>query len=184
MYSKSLLLFVAAVVGLGCASAVRVSQDYDTQFSFADFQTYGWIQESGMAQDEQGVRYPLIEQRIHDAVDRTLASKGYRKVDANDADFIVAFHAGAEDKLDVYSTYDYYGYGWRRGFATETTNVRQYTEGTLLIDVIAMSTRELVWRGVGTKAVSSDRDPEKVTQRINEGVADILAQFPPQPEAD
>lgn len=183
MYPKALSLFVAALVSLGCASAVRVSQDYDTQFSFADLQTYGWIQESGMARDEQGVRYPLIEQRIHDAVDRTLASKGYRRVDANDADFVVAFHAGAEDKLDVYSTYDYYGYGWRRGYAIETTNVREYTEGTLLIDVIATSTRELVWRGVGTKSLSSDRDPEKVTQRINEAVADILAEFPPQPEA-
>ncbi|MCK5439186.1 MAG: DUF4136 domain-containing protein [Gemmatimonadetes bacterium] len=183
MRLKSLSLIIAASLGFGCASAVRVSQDYDTQFSFADLQTYGWIQESGMARDEQGVRYPLIEQRIQDAVDRTLASKGYRKVNANDADFVVAFHAGTEDKLDVYSTYDYYGYGWRRGFATQTTNVRQYTEGTLLIDVIATSTRELVWRGVGSKSLSSDRDPEKVTQRINEAVADILAEFPPQPEA-
>jgi hypothetical protein len=182
MYSKTLSLFVAAVVGLGCASAVRVSQDYDTQFSFAELQTYGWIQESGMARDQQGVRYPLIEQRIRDAVDRALASKGYRKVNASDADFIVAFHAGAEEKLDVYSTYDYYGYGWRTGYVTETTNVRQYTEGTLMIDVIAMSTRNLIWRGVGTKSLSSDRDPEKVTQRINEAVADILAEFPPQPE--
>lgn len=177
-FSLPTLLGVTAL--LACAASVRVSQDYDPAFSFADLQTYGWIQESSMARDKSGVRYPLVESRIQDAVDRELAAKGYRKADADQADFLVAFHAAAQEKLDVFTTYDYYGYGWRGGFVAPRTTVTQYTEGTLILDIIDRALEQLIWRGIGTQMVSSDQDPEKLTERINEGVRAILADFPPQ----
>jgi hypothetical protein len=59
------------------------------------------------------------------------------------------------------------------------TRVEQYEEGTLVIDFVDSPARRLVWRGAGTRRLSRDPQPDRLTQRVNEAVDDILAQFPP-----
>jgi hypothetical protein len=174
-------LFLAATLalaaGLGCASSLDVQRDYDPQYSFSGLRTYAWVEQTGGFQGEAGVGNQLIDRRIHEAVDRALAAKGYQQ-SSSDPDFIVAYHAAAEDKLDVYTTYDYYGYGygWRAG--VPRTEVREFTEGTIVIDVVDPSLKQLVWRGTGTGVVRGG-EPDEVSRRIDEAVAQVLADFPP-----
>lgn len=173
-----------AIVALiaACATSPSIDIDYDRGFSFIGLETYAWLPEAGRAQAEGGPRNPLIEQRIVRAVDSELAARGYRQVEADEADFLVSFLGGTQERMDVYRTYDYYrpyGYRWGGWVAVPETNVRHYTEGTLLIDVIDRESQHLVWRGTATGTVR-DLDPDEMTARINEAVADILAEFPPQ----
>ena len=70
------------------------------------------------------------------------------------------------------------GAGWGGVGWTETV-VDQYEEGTLVIDLIDVAERRLVWRGSGTRRLSRDPQPDRLTQRVNEAVDEILAQFPP-----
>ena len=56
-------------------------------------------------------------------------------------------------------------------------NVRQYTEGTLILDFIDPGSDQLVWRGWYSDAVGEGEISEK---KINTAVKHILEKFPPQ----
>ena len=104
-------------------------------------------------------------------------------------DFYVNYHLSTEQRLDVrIMNTGYaggpYGRGWGGagwgGVGWTETRVDQYEEGTLVIDFLDASDRRLVWRGTGTRRLSRDLQPERVTKRVNEAVDEILAQFPPK----
>jgi hypothetical protein len=54
----------------------------------------------------------------------------------------------------------------------------EYTEGTLIVDLVTPANNELVWRGniVGTLADSK----EKNLQVAQEGIAKAFAEYPPK----
>lgn len=121
---------------------------------------------------------------VRAAVESTLLAKGYQK-DETSPDFLVGYHLSLDKKLDVSTVNTHYGYagygvGGRWGtFGFPETRVREYEQGTLIIDVVEASAHKLVWRGSGTRRVSRNPSPEQVTERVNAAVAEILAKFPP-----
>ena len=63
------------------------------------------------------------------------------------------------------------------------SQIRTYEQGTLLIDVVDVvdvASDKLVWRGVSSQALPDLSNSQALTDRINDTVAAILAQFPPQ----
>ena len=107
-------------------------------------------------------------------MEHELAAKGYQKQAAGQPDFLIAYHANVRDKIDV-DTYGYrYGrYGRRIG--TYTT-VRQYQQGTLVIDLVDANSKELFWRGWAKGEVNDAVSKEK----IDDTVAKILDKYPPE----
>jgi hypothetical protein len=172
---KPMLTAILAIVALGCAS-VQSHGDYDPGYDFAGLQTWDWMPEPGETRGVTGQRNPLIERRIQDAVTRELSAKGYRHAPGESVDFRVAYHASAEEKIDVSTTYDRYGYRWRTPVVY--TDVREYTEGTIIVDVVDGTRDELVWRGTAVGVVRGG-DPEDITDRINNAINDVLKDFPP-----
>jgi hypothetical protein len=75
----------------------------------------------------------------------------------------------------------FYGrrWGFGTGFSTTQVNTTNYTEGTLVINLVDAAKQELVWMGSGTATVT-----EKSIQqdKIEAAVAKILARFPPAPK--
>jgi len=107
-------------------------------------------------------------------------AKGYT-LTSESPSFAVAYYASAQKKLDVTDWdygYQYWGYHrfWRGydGYPVET--VQQYTEGTVIVDVIDPATKELLWRGQGKADVS--RDPAAYTAELAKTVQAIVAKFP------
>ena len=108
-----------------------------------------------------------------------MAARGLAPSNAQ-PDLEVVYHVGAQDKIQVtdwgyrYSDY-YWGYGGRQ------IDVYQYTEGTLVIDLVDAATDNLVWRGSGSGVVDqTQRTPEEMQARMNDIVAKIMKSFPPQ----
>ncbi len=101
-------------------------------------------------------------------------------------DFVVAYYASAKNKLDV--TYWNYGYPfyprwWRGpgvGWGPYDETVVQYTEGTVIIDVLDPTTKELLWRGQGIAHVSDDEG--RYEQDLWNTVTAILEKFPGAPK--
>lgn len=174
---KGMILVAVGMGVLGCAS-VQTQGDYDTNYDFGSLRTWDWMPEPGTSQGTTGRPNPMVERRIEEAIERELAGKGYQRVQDGNPDFRVAFFASAQDKLDVSTTYDYYGYRWRT-VAVPRTDVREYTEGTLIVDIVDGSLNDLVWRGTGTGTLRN-ASPEESTQRINDAVRDVLEDFPPR----
>jgi len=171
-------IIITAVIFLAGCSTISVNQDYDQAYDFSKLKTYGFIpitEEAGIDQ--------LNATRLGDAIKNELNTKGYT-LDEN-ADFGIALFFTKDTKTSIQSTgYGYgYGYGYRGyGGMGGSTYVTQYDQGTLVIDFVDMAKQELVWRGVGTGALSNSPSVEERTENINNAVAQILAQFPPTKE--
>ena len=177
------LLMLCALV-LAC-SGIKVDSDYDPSADFTQLRTWSWLPDAGKSDDPR-LDSGLLDSRIRAAVKSELDAKGYALATSGTPDFQVAYHVSVEGKLDVDTVYrDYprggygragrYGGGW--GYAE--TRVREYDEGTLLIDVLQSGTGALLWRGSGVATVRQESTPDKRTKRINAAVKKILARFPP-----
>ncbi|NIA31356.1 MAG: DUF4136 domain-containing protein [Actinobacteria bacterium] len=178
------LLLILAVLAMSCSS-ISVKHDYDKEANFAVLKTFDWIAQPGNAfgnVDAARARNDLLDSRIKNAVNSQLAAKGYRQDSAN-PDFLIAYHTGLKDKVNVssygYGYYPrgrYYG-GW--GGTGNYVDVHQYEEGTLILDFIGAQDKQLIWRGAATKALESKPTPEKIEKNINKVISKILYKFPP-----
>jgi hypothetical protein len=158
-------LVILALLFFGCASSVEVTSDYDNQYDFGKLRTFGFLpipESAGLNQ--------LDADRVSDAVTAELTPKGYGF--SRDADFAVVMHFGKHERTDIES----WGYSWGGAAGVD---LYQYQEGTLVLDLVDMETRQLIWRGSGTGVLSSDPGTQERTQNINVAVKRILAQFPP-----
>lgn len=171
---------LALLLALGVAcSSVRVSVDYDPETDFSPYRTYAWFGVSQRPTGDYRVDNPLLDSRIHSAIDRELAARGYQLVEDRTPDLLVAYQLAINEKLDVYTidrTYiGRYGYV----VSVPETRVSQYDEGTLVIDIADARQKKLVWRGVGSGRVEQYPTPEETTRKVDETVAQILSRFPP-----
>ena len=55
--------------------------------------------------------------------------------------------------------------------------VSEYTQGSVIVDVIDPKTMELIWRGQGVATVSDD--PATYNKELDKSVSKILNSFPP-----
>ncbi|MGV3461230.1 MAG: DUF4136 domain-containing protein [Flavobacterium sp.] len=171
------VLFIAAVAA--SCSSVHVSSDYDEQANFATYKTYGFFKDGIDKADISD----LDKKRIMRAIDDEFAKKGYTKSDKPDLLVNIFTKSRKEVNVGGFNSGWGWGYGWGWGggpwgWGGNYTSVRTETEGTLYIDLVDPSKQELVWQGVGTGVLTQGRD--KKQQLINEFVAKILAQFPPE----
>jgi hypothetical protein len=175
---------LAWTLALSACSGVRVTTDFDPSADFTKVRTYAWLDEQSGVQGDRPDVTSLLDRRVRRAVDAELQRKGLAPVGQSEADVLVTYHLGVETKLDVNTINTGYGYGrypYRGGIATQTT-VTEYQEGTLLIDVIAPKSKQLIWRGSGQSRLRRSSTPEQREQRIDEAVAQILESFPPRAE--
>lgn len=173
------VLFIAAIAA--SCSSIRVSSDYDDRADFTAYKTYGFFKDGIDKADISD----LDKKRIMRAIDDEFTKKGYTKSDK--PDLLVNFFTKSRKEVNIgnYNNGWGWGYGWGWGggpwgwgWGGNYTSVRTDTEGTLYIDLVDPNKQELVWQGVGTGLLTQDRD--KKQQLINEFVAKILTQFPPE----
>ena len=174
------LLTAAALAG-GC-STMQLSSDYDPSVDFSRLGSYDWLPDPRPPTGDPRLDSSLLEARVRSAVETQLAARGYAKVSADQADFLVTYHVALESKLDVDTIYRSYGYGWGRGYGPVAydTVVREYEQGTLLLDFVDPETRNLIWRGSASAEITPDSTPEKSQERANTAVARMLERFPPR----
>ena len=166
---------------LGCSS-VSIKHDYDKDANFAAYKTYAWL---AVPTDAAGSvkaaleRNSLLDKRIKEAVNNQMAAKGYTP-DANNPDFVLLYHTGAEDKINVTDWgYGYGAYGYGGWYGGGGVDVHQYKEGTLILDVIDSKVKQLVWRGYATAALDPGAPIEKRERRLNDVITQMLVKFPP-----
>jgi len=178
---------VLAVVMVAC-STVRTNYDFDSSVDFGGWRTYAWYPVEEPPTGNPRIDNPLVHERIEAAIGNTLVLRGYTEAGDGEPDFYVNYHLSTEQKLDVQTMDRGYGvgrgrawrgYGWG-GVGWTETRVEQYDEGALIIDFLDFSSRKLSWRGSGRRRLARDPSPEKITERVNAAVAEIIEQFPPK----
>jgi len=172
----SLSFVLSAVALVGC-SGISYNHDFDPAADFSKYKTYAWMEVADPSRAQNRGVSELIEKRIVAAVDENLAARGCSKRTAPPVDFVVNFMLTAQEKIDFNTYYTGWGYyGWYGGTQVEA---RQYTEGTLIVDVFDAQTKELAWRGMAQGTIDPSLSPEQRSARINQAVSGILNRFPP-----
>ena len=184
--SRFIVPALACILAAGCASR-PASYDYDEAVDFRELRRWSWQpraeeQPSG----DPRIDNPLTRQRIESAVARELAAKGYDKATRDTADFDVGYLMMIDKRLGSTSVGASIGFGRYSGgsgvgvsIGGPTTPLREYEEGTLIIDVKHRESGKLLWRGSSRTRLSRTGTPEESEQLINRIVGEILANFPP-----
>ena len=180
---KILAPIVVLMVATSCSS-VRVSTDYDRKADFKQFKTFAFFK-TGIDKAEIN---DIDKRRILRAIEAELLAKGFTK--SEDPDILISIFTKSNQRVDVYNnTWGLGGWGWGGfgpwggwgpgwGWGWNQPSVSTRTEGVLFVDLINAKKKELIWQGMGTGFLT--RNPEKKDERIQEFVAKIMAQYPPE----
>jgi len=169
---KTKLLFAVGILLLfiSACSSVSVNYDYDKEADFTNYSTYKWLHTKSV--DSVDVEYSLDYNVVRSVVDLNLISKGFVKKSGGETDFLVIAYSGVYEKIKSSP--------WGNWYLEDYGNVDFYNEGTLVIDVLDGTTKELIWRGLGRKRINDYDTSEDVVNIIKKVVDKILENYPPQ----
>jgi hypothetical protein len=114
----------------------------------------------------------ITNRQIREDIRAAFEARGYVPNPTN-PDVTIAYYATTQARYEL-TTWDY-GYTWR-GWPREWTEATPYEQGTVLIDVVDANTKELLWRGRGVAAVSTD--PNAYERELTRAVNDIVKKYP------
>lgn len=179
------LTALAAVVALaaGCGRSIEVQTMAAPDAGLSALHSFrmlpGPARRDGRAatgEDDPMITNSIANRTLRERIAKAFLDRGY-SLDEEHADFGVAFYATSREKLDV-TTWDY-GYPfyprWGR-YGPPAQTITQYTEGSVIIDVVRPGTGELLWRGVG-KAELVD-GPDKNLEQLARTAEAIVGKFP------
>jgi len=178
--AKILFVLFSTLFLFSCSN-VKSSYDYDSAVDFATLKTYQWDRQPSAAFNSAN---PLVAKRIVKAIEDNLRRKGLTEAEA--ADIKISYQVNFEKKLSSSNISGGVGMSvgrYNRGNVSISggNQIRETTEGTLMIDMVAAGSNNLVWRSTTTKPVSGrDASPEESEKRIGQQVFSIFENFPPK----
>lgn len=160
----------------------KVRADYDHAANFAAYKTFGFVAKTGTEFDG----YP--EQVTHDmkaAIRHELEARGYRYAESN-PDLLVNFSARLmnkmkNDELDrqLVGYYSYRDIAVYKTWSTYTFDkkVKDYTEGTINVELIDAKAKALVWEGVAIGEIRKASMKDTVDVAINRVIGAIFKEY-------
>jgi len=163
-----------------------------------DFQgkkTYAWVT---AMQPKTG--NPVVDNNatlntaVRDDINNALSKRGYVLATADSKpDFLIAYRATLDKDVNIqsgdysagYNPYYAYGEGTQRPSGTpedagRMPAVNSFEQGTLVIDVVDPTTKQLVWRVTGTDTVNLKNSPERKRKNLRRAIDEMLDKFPPK----
>jgi len=168
-----LLLLVA------CAATPRVDVASDPGLGAARYATYTFHEP--LHTDRESGESTVLSQLLRNLARTEMDSRGYTYVE-QDADLEINFFVETREKLESVPDADWgmhYGY-WRYpygvwgGYGTE--RIRQYTVGTLHLDIVDLARKQLVWEAIAEGRVRNDFSYEQ--DDVRKAMAEMFAEFP------
>lgn len=187
----TLILGAALLVLSACSSLPTADSDWDENYNFDGVKTYSFIDRAKL-RSMTPLTSDITRNRIETAVEKTMAAKGISyEADSSKADVLVSYHVTSKDKQDIrtYNTGVNHcwncrwgpGMGMGVGYSNTEVRVKDYVEGTLIIDIIEPASSESIWRGVMSARISDLKSQQERIEAINYAVTTVLETFPPKP---
>lgn len=182
----SLLLIIYS-----CGPRVQTGKTADVNLN--KYQTYAWLP-SGDSIRNQNYDSKLLNQTIISEVNSEMQAKGYT-LDRTNPDLLVLVHTMFDEETTtvrepVYASYGYYAPGMYVGpyyepfYYYDYNNIDrivgynvdqiEYTEGTLVIDLIDKETNTVVWRGSAEDYI----EPYDLRTQVANYIDEIFDEFP------
>ncbi len=174
---KFLTLILAVCFIAGVSGCFTVAKNISAQ-KYADLsnlKTYAWASGSDVSGDTI-VSDKDLSDTIRNKIDEVLSFKRYQETDAIQSDFLVRFNFAVKEKTRIVGE----GSGYRKGssWGQETGTAQEFSECTLVIDMINPDTASLMWRGSGNAEIYRYTVRWRKLQELEEAVVEILDSFP------
>lgn len=178
--TRTLILALFTLLTVSCATGPVATADYDRSADFSAYRSFGFFDPLGT--DAAGYE-SLVTQTLKAATRREMESRGYVYAETN-PDLLINFNAKLAKQTQVTQTPAppvYYGYrrgiygGWS-GYGYET-QVSQYTEGTINIDMVDARRKQLVWEGVAVGRVTEKQRQDRQAA-ITAAAVEIFTKYP------
>ena len=172
---KSVQIAAGLCVALLYCCGLGLGQDTTYNFmpgtNFSQFHTFKWVNIPGGPHPNQ-----ITDQEIKNAVVSQLTGKGLTQTNADNADLYVGYQVA----LDQEKQWNAFGMGggFRFGGMGEATS-STITNGTLVVDIYQVATKQLVWTGRATKTLSPSKNQEKNLNNLNKSIAKLMKNYPP-----
>ncbi|MEH6583978.1 MAG: DUF4136 domain-containing protein [Halioglobus sp.] len=188
-----LSILVTLMVTTGCSSGPpKPTVDFNSEYDFAQVKTFSLYKQSGMVSGDNPLQLSDMQRnRADDALKLALENKGITYVaDPSKADILLSWHLSTQNKTDV-RTYQSASYGghyggynrysryncWSCAPSHTEVSVKDYTEGTFIVDMIDPEVNQSVWRGVTQSRLKGQKEEDST--KYNEAAASIFETFPP-----
>ncbi len=170
------IAFTIQVFFLTACSAISVQSLRDDAVDVSKYKRFAVIEPSSFPPNADPRVNAITMRKINDTIAEELVLRGFTKVPKEEADFLVASYADIKGKIDISSYgYHYSYYGHYGNWGINDIAVREYDEGTLVIDFIDAGTQSMIWRGWATGRISD----EPSLERLRQSVGTVLDRFPP-----
>ena len=161
----TMAVFLGLALCGAAAGAAEITVNYDLQADFTRYNTWRW-RKGTPAPD------PVADKQLRDAIESTLAARGLSRVETR-GDLEVVYHVVAENKVGVQKLVYKQPF-----FESQATRIRYLSMGTLVLDMIDASSGKIVWRGEAHDATPPVQ--RSIERMIDEGIAQLLQDFPPE----
>lgn len=183
MSARNVALLALGCIGAllwGCSTAPEIRADKDPSANLASYRTFAFF--DALATEKSGYS-SLLTNRLKSATQRELELRGI-KLDTSAPQLLVNFNVNIENRTDVQSAPTGAGfYGYRAGMYGPWSGYPQdvytthYKQGTLAIDLVDSTKRQLVWQGVAEGRIrkAATEDPGTAIDTV---VSAIFQKFP------
>jgi len=169
MKTKTMWAVAAALCLIG--GCVTTSATTSPNANLGQYRTFSFFQPTSANPKQLAFEQSPAGQVVRDRITSDLQSKGLT-LSADNPDLLVAYHTKTEQKTDV-TDWGYGGYYWG---GPGGVTVDQYTQGTLLIDLIDPKSKQVVWRGTASAIVNNPENPD--TGKLASAVDKLMKKFP------
>lgn len=169
------ITILLVIMVMSCASS-KVNSDFDNSVNFDNYKTFDFS-----SQINKLALNDIVKNRILNSITTNLSAKGLNK--STNPDLIVDVDIKTKNKKDYSNTNvnvsTSFGKRWRfrTGVGKTYSKEINYTEGSMVINLIDEKTNQLVWKGSMTDVLN---DKSSNQENINAAITKILASFPPQ----
>lgn len=173
----SSVAFGAITLLAGCATAPKEPQSMiDPKANFSEFETFSLLHQPS-AENPMS----MVESMVRDAITAGLESKGYVQSPAGETGDLLIDYDGARQEtiknrpFSVGIGVGSYGSHGGASVSTRTSNVKNVTEGSLVVNAIDSARGAEIWRSQVTRELG---EGGANSATVNSVVAEVLSDFP------
>jgi uncharacterized protein DUF4136 len=180
--SRILIILLLPAIVAGCASTPTATMDYDPAFDFSGFQRIAILPVNRNVSPVTALSDMQVA-RMNQSISDELLRRGYSTTDEFEAaDVFLTWHLVTQEVTDIrtYNTMSArYTRCWQCSPGTsQNVRVRQFTQGTLIVDLIDPEQQISVWRSI-LESRMRDHSPEEAAEARRMAVEAIFDGFPP-----
>lgn len=179
---------------LTACTSRKVYSDYVEGIDFNQFKTFAWLPSTEGDSSEDLYNNEIVISNIQKQVNDEMKARGL-EVNTENPDLLILLHLNFQQREElvrtpIYSSYNYYypgfyagpGYPYYYYYYNTVPSISGYdirpvefTQGTIVVDVVRAETKELIWRGWSETRID---DPEKFKKQIQKTVQGIYKEYP------